>query len=246
MNISVRLYASLAEAAGTRQVDLANVPEPATAGELGAAVFRLFPPLAALCQSVIYAVNAEYVQADYPVRASDEVALIPPVSGGADPFFRISDQPLDIQTLHDLVRQPSAGAVALFVGVVRDTNLGRAVDHLEYDAYPAMAAKVMRRIADEARDRWEITAVAIHHRTGRLEIGEASVAIAVSSPHRTAAIEGLPVRHRPAQADRADLEEGSLGGRRAVDRGQPRPRRRGPSGARGHATTVGRLTRAGD
>ena len=189
MNISVRLYASLAEAAGTRQVDLANVPEPATAGELGAAVFRLFPPLAALCQSVIYAVNAEYVQADYPVRAGDEVALIPPVSGGADPFFRISDQPLDIQTLHDLVRQPSAGAVALFVGVVRDTNLGRAVDHLEYDAYPAMAAKVMRRIADEARDRWEITAVAIHHRTGRLEIGEASVAIAVSSPHRTAAIE---------------------------------------------------------
>ena len=85
--------------------------------------------------------------------------------------------------------RPQAGAVSLFVGVVRNNNLGRDVDHLEYDAYPAMAGKVMQQIAEEVRRRWDVTEVAMHHRTGRLEIGEASVAIAVSSPHRAQSIE---------------------------------------------------------
>ena len=190
MNVWVQLYASLAEAAGTRRVDLSDLPEPATAGDLGEAVFRLYPQLRALRESIIYAVNAEYVESDYPVRAGDDVVLIPPVSGGeGDPHFRISADPLNVQALHDLVLRPQAGAVSLFVGVVRNNNLGRDVDHLEYDAYPAMAGKVMQQIAEEVRRRWDVTEVAMHHRTGRLEIGEASVAIAVSSPHRAQSIE---------------------------------------------------------
>jgi molybdopterin synthase catalytic subunit len=114
------------------------------------------------------------------------VALIPPVSGGGeeDVAFRITEEPLSIEALHALVLRPGAGAVSHFVGVVRDSNLGRAVDHLEYDAYPAMATKKMREIAEEVRERWPINAIAMHHRVGRLAIGEASVAIAVSSPHR--------------------------------------------------------------
>ncbi len=197
MEITVHLYASLAEAAGTREITIGGLAEPSTVAELGRAVFERIPALAALRESVIYAVNAEYVQSDFPIRPGDDVALIPPVSGGADsppkppandgerePFFRITSEVLDVQALHDLVLRPEAGAVSLFVGVVRDNNLGRAVDYLEYEAYPAMATKVMRRIADEIRERWEVTEVAMAHRTGRLQVGEASVVIAVSSPHR--------------------------------------------------------------
>lgn len=186
MEITVQLYASLAEAAGTRRVTLRDLPESATANDVGVALFALFPSLEALRESVIYAVNEEFVQGDFPVRAGDDVALIPPVSGGAgeDAAFRITEEPLSIEALHALVLRPGAGAVSHFVGVVRDSNLGRAVDHLEYDAYPAMATKKMREIAEEVRERWPINAIAMHHRVGRLAIGEASVAIAVSSPHR--------------------------------------------------------------
>jgi molybdopterin synthase catalytic subunit len=186
MKITVQLYASLAEAAGTRQVELRDLPEAATANDVGVALFALFPSLEALRESIIYAVNAEYVQADFPVHAGDDVALIPPVSGGAegDGAFLITEDPLSIEALHQLVLRPGAGAVSHFVGVVRDNNLGRDVDHLEYDAYPAMATKKMREIGDEVRERWPINAIAMHHRVGRMEIGEASVAIAVSSPHR--------------------------------------------------------------
>ena len=196
MNIQVHLFASLAEVAGKRTVELRDLPEPATAKQVAEAVFQHYPKLSPMRGAVLYAVNAEYVRPDYPVRPHDDVALIPPVSGGADvdgggpdsAYFRITSDPLDLQALHDLVLRSTAGAVSHFVGVVRDNNLGRSVNHLVYDAYPTMATKMMRQIADEIRARWEIDAVAIHHRTGRLEIGEPSVAIAVSAPHRADSI----------------------------------------------------------
>ena len=196
MSIRVSLFASLAEVAGTRCLNLESLPAPATAEALAEAVFTRFPELAALRESVIVAVNAEYVTGDFPVREGDEVALIPPVSGGglkgseeAEAYFRITESPLDVATLHDLVSRPEAGAVSVFSGVVRNNNLGRHVDYLEYEAYPAMATKVMWQIAEEVRARWDVCAVAIHHRRGRLTIGEASVVIAVSSPHRKDGIE---------------------------------------------------------
>jgi len=104
-------------------------------------------------------------------------------------MFRVTPQPLDVLELMRAVEDPGAGAVAVFAGVVRDENLGRRVEYLEYDAYPPMAEKKMRDIADEVRARWPVSGVAMAHRTGRLEIGEASVVIAVSSPHRADAIE---------------------------------------------------------
>jgi len=97
--------------------------------------------------------------------------------------------PLDPQRLVEHVRKDEAGAVALFYGVVRNENMGRKVLYLEYDAYPEMATKQMRRIAEEALERWPITDIAIQHRTGRLEIGQTSLLIAVSSPHRKEAFE---------------------------------------------------------
>ncbi|HET9477391.1 MAG TPA: molybdenum cofactor biosynthesis protein MoaE [Dehalococcoidia bacterium] len=99
-------------------------------------------------------------------------------------FVEVTDRPLDPDKLVSHVRKDEAGAVVLFYGVVRDNSLGRRVDHLEYDAYPEMAEKVMRDLADEIISRFPVTDIAIQHRTGRLEIGEASLLVALSSPHR--------------------------------------------------------------
>ncbi len=99
-------------------------------------------------------------------------------------LFEIIAGPLDPDRLVSHVRRDESGAVVLFYGVVRDNSLGRRVDHLEYDAYPEMAEKVMRDLADEIMARFPVTDIAIQHRTGRLEIGEASLLVAISSPHR--------------------------------------------------------------
>ena len=104
-------------------------------------------------------------------------------------LLEITDAPLDAGRLVEHVRRDRAGAVALFYGVVRETNMGRRVLYLEYDAYPEMATKVMRQIAEEVAARWPVTEIAIQHRTGRLEIGETSLLVAVSAPHRKEAFE---------------------------------------------------------
>ena len=223
MQISVRLFASLAETVGARELMLSDLPEPCTAGAVGDALFRRFPQAAGMRDSVMYAVNAEYVQPDFPVASRDSVALIPPVSGGAesDPHFRIVDEPLSADALHALVLRPQAGAVAVFLGVVRDNNLGRSVDYLEYDAYPEMAERIMRRIADEIRARWDVVEIAMQHRIGRLEIGEASVGVAVSSAHRAEATDAcrygidrlkamVPIWKKEVWADGEEWIEGSL------------------------------------
>jgi molybdopterin converting factor subunit 1 len=187
MDLTVRLYASLAEAAGVREVTVVDLPQTVTVGDLGAAVFARFPALASLRESVIFAINAEYVRPDHPVRPGDEVALIPPVSGGSTPtpeIFFITPDSLDVPAIQELARTDASGAVSIFVGVVRNMNQGRDVNYLEYDAYPAMTIKLMRQIASEARARWAINELVIHHRVGRLEIGEASVVVAASAPHR--------------------------------------------------------------
>jgi len=134
---------------------------------------------------LLYAVNKEYAERDHELSDGDEVALIPPVSGGA---FRLSETPLSLDAAVAEVARDEAGAIATFTGTTRVHSRGRTVQHLEYEAYPGMAQKVMAEIADELRTRYEITEIAIHHRTGRVDIGEPSVMIAVSAPHREAAL----------------------------------------------------------
>ena len=134
---------------------------------------------------LLYAVNKEYAERDHELSDGDEVALIPPVSGGA---FRLSETPLSLDAAVAEVARDEAGAIATFTGTTRVHSRGRTLQHLEYEAYPGMAEKVMAEIADELRTRYEITEIAIHHRTGRVDIGEPSVMIAVSAPHREAAL----------------------------------------------------------
>lgn len=104
-------------------------------------------------------------------------------------MFKITAEPITAQMVIDAVSTNSAGAVATFLGTVRDNSLGREVLFLEYEAYPEMAEKMMQKVADEIYDRWKTDRIAIIHRTGRLKLGEVSVAIAVATPHRKTAFE---------------------------------------------------------
>lgn len=135
-------------------------------------------------------------------------------------MFRIVEEPIDIEQLISAVEDPGAGAICTFLGVVRNNNLGREVEYLEYEAYPEMAVPAMQRIADEIRDRWDVIGIAMVHRVGRLEIGEASVGIAVSSPHRAEAFEAchyaidrlketVPIWKKEVWTDGAEWIEGS-------------------------------------
>jgi molybdopterin converting factor subunit 1 len=189
MKARVRLFARLAELAGTRETEV-ELGEGLSAGEAFRLLCRRYPALEGLGGSLLFAVNAEYVSPEHPLAEDDELALIPPVSGGDDEgLFEVTEAPLDPQALIERVRRDESGAVAVFLGVVRDNSEGKRVLHLEYDAYPEMATKVMRELAAEARERWPVTAVAIAHRTGRLDVGETSLVAAVSSPHRKEAFE---------------------------------------------------------
>jgi MoaE-MoaD fusion protein len=177
MAVRVRLFAGLRERAGwsEREVDdLDRVADVWKSLELGEEP-----------RGLLYAVNKEYAERDRPLADGDEVALIPPVSGGT---FRLSAEPLSLDAVVEEVRSDSAGAIATFVGTTRRQSRGRSVLHLDYEAYEEMAERVMAEIAAELSERHDLCEIAIHHRTGRVDIGDASVVIAVSAPHRQDAL----------------------------------------------------------
>ena len=136
--------------------------------------------------------NEAYVPADYPLGDGDEIAYIPPVSGGSHDdgrLFRITEDELDPRETERAVADPGAGAIVTFTGVVRDNGRGRPVSALDYEAYAPAAEKMLAQVADEIDAKWGLKRVAIIHRVGLLPVGEASVVISVSSPHREAAFE---------------------------------------------------------
>jgi MoaE-MoaD fusion protein len=183
VTVVVRLFAGLRERAGTDRLEV-ELPEGANVGDLLAAMAGT--PVGALRpRECVVAVNREYASADEPVKAGDEVALVPPVSGGGGAVhIRITDEPLDLQGLAAAVRDPRAGAVVLFEGVTR------SVPELEYEAYAEMAATRLEQIAAEEAERHGLCAVAIEHRTGTVPLSEPSVIVAASAPHRGEAFTG--------------------------------------------------------
>jgi molybdopterin synthase catalytic subunit/molybdopterin converting factor small subunit len=177
MGVKVKLFAGLRERAGWSERDfddITHVDEVWPALSLG-------PEPAGL----LYAVNKQYVERGHELSEGDEVAVIPPVSGGS---FRLSTDELSLEAVVDEVRSDRAGAIATFVGTTRVESRGRTVEHLDYEAYEEMAEQVMAEIADELKQRYDLCDIAIHHRTGRVEIGDASVVIAISAPHRQDAL----------------------------------------------------------
>jgi molybdopterin synthase catalytic subunit len=183
MRVTVKLFARLREIAGAGRLER-ELADGATVGDLLAALRAEFPRLADVTARTITSVNQEFATPDRPLRDGDEVAIFPPVSGGAD-VLRVT---FDRVTLDEVVRavvQPRTGAVATFAGVVRAVSGGKQVAYLEYEAYQEMAVAKIREIADEARARWpDIVDIAIVQRIGRLEVGDVAVVIAVSSGHR--------------------------------------------------------------
>ena len=184
MVITVRLFAGLRERAGADRVEV-ELPDGARVADLLAAMGET--PVGALRPGqCVVALNREYARADAPVRAHDEVALIPPVSGGAGPVrrVRVTADALELAALSAAVRDPRAGAVVCFEGVTRE------VPRLEYEAYAEMAHERLRAIAAEEAERHALCAVAVEHRTGSVALGEPSVIVAASAPHRGEAFAG--------------------------------------------------------
>ena len=208
----VRLFAGLRERAGTDRLEV-ELPEGARVSDVLAAMAST--PVGALRpRECVVAVNREYATPDEPVRAGDEIALVPPVSGGEDAvrWIRVTGEPLDLAALADAVRDPRAGAVVLFEGVTRD------VPELDYEAYAEMAEPRIAAIAAEEAERHGLCAVAVEHRTGTVALSEPSVIVAASAPHRGEAFAGAR-----ALIDRVKAEapiwkvEVSEAGRRRVE-----------------------------
>ena len=174
----VRLFAGLRERAGASSLDV-DLADGAVVGDVWPALGLGDEP-----PGLLFAVNKAYSERTASLAAGDEVAVIPPVSGGS---FILSEDALSIEAAIAEVRTDDAGAIATFVGTTRAHSRGRTVLHLEYEAYEGMAEQVMAELAEALRGRHELCDVAIHHRVGRVDIGDASVVIAVSAPHRAAA-----------------------------------------------------------
>jgi len=194
MMVQVRLFARYREAAGRDRVEV-EVPEGGTVETAWEAVSSRFPALSAYRPFTLFAVNQDYVEGDRALRPGEELCFFPPVSGGSvqsadSDLIELTEAPLSEPALMTAVEDGGAGAIVLFSGVVRDQTGGRRVKFLEYEAHAPMAVAKMREIAVAARARFPgIRKLALVHRIGRLEIGESSVLIAVSTAHRGEAFE---------------------------------------------------------
>ena len=177
VQVTVKLFAGLRERAGWSERGIDAGPTVGDVwGELG---------LGDEPAGLLYAVNQEFAERDRELADGDEVAVIPPVSGGA---FRLVEGTPELAAVISEVQDKRAGAIATFQGTVRRQSRGREVIALEYEAYSGMAEKVMAEIARGVKSRYELCDVAVAHRVGRCEVGEVSVAIAVSAPHRQDAL----------------------------------------------------------
>ncbi|HEY8627097.1 MAG TPA: molybdenum cofactor biosynthesis protein MoaE [Gaiellaceae bacterium] len=179
MKVTVKLFAGLRERAGWSAREL-ELPDGAKLKDVWAELELGEQP-----RGIHYALNKGYADKSAALSDGDEVALIPPVSGGD---FRLSEEPLSLDAVVAEVADERAGAIATFTGTTRIESRGRMVRWLDYEAYAEMAEDVMAGIAAQLEERYDLCAVAIHHRVGRVGIGEPSVIIAVSAPHRADAL----------------------------------------------------------
>jgi MoaE-MoaD fusion protein len=188
VQIKVRYFAVLRERLG-RDEEVLELPEGATVATAVEALAERYEPVRALRPSLRAAVNQTFAANDHALAAGDELALLPPVAGGAPRprYARLIDGPLSLDRVVAAVRGPEIGGIVTFTGAVRRRNLGREVERLEYEAYPEMAEKVMREIAAEIEAELEGVRLAVEHRAGALEVGDVAVVIAAAAPHRAEA-----------------------------------------------------------
>lgn len=199
VKVKVCYFAVLRDLVGAREEEI-EIPDGARVTDLLHQLAETHQSLQGVVDRVAVARNHQYAEHTDVLRDGDEIALLPPVSGGApepseadeethtleaaEGKLRLSFSPLDVSLVSSLVERAEAGAVVTFAGAVRRQSQGRIVTHLDYEAYPPMVLTQMQRVVDEALAQWPDALIAIHHRVGTLQIGELAVAIAVSTPHR--------------------------------------------------------------
>lgn len=188
IRVTIKLFASFREAVGSGDLTW-ELPSGATLDELIRTLDQAYPQAGFGRRAFHMAVNHEYASMERTLQDGDEVAIFPPVSGGTDAkrrdVYELTHEPLQLDAFMRRVVPPSCGAVATFIGTVRDHTGDRQVSHLVYEAYPGMAEKMLAQIGEEIRERWpSIQAVGIQHRLGKVDIGEASVIIVTAAAHR--------------------------------------------------------------
>lgn len=188
MNIELLLFGACKEIVGSEHLKI-ELDEGSTINDAFVYLSRLYPALLPYHGRLLFAINETFALRTDRLSDGDTLAVLPPVSGGSSDIYRLTRGLIDSRALALELLRPEDGAIVTFDGVTRNHNRGRKVLYLEYEAYEAMAPKVMAQIAAEARAQWEIDAIGIAHRLGRVDIGESSVAIVVTSQHRHAAFE---------------------------------------------------------
>jgi MoaE-MoaD fusion protein len=188
ITVRVLFFGAACDAAGQREIDF-PLPQETKSADAFERIIDAYPALRRFGRSLLFAVNEEYSAADRIISNGDELAVFPPVSGGSHDFFEITTEPLDVGAIARRVILPECGATVTLDGYAREWTRGRRTVHLVYEAYEPMALKEMERLGRQVHEQFEIAHIGIVHRTGKLEIGETSVVIAVSAPHRRAAFE---------------------------------------------------------
>jgi molybdopterin synthase catalytic subunit len=198
VRVRVLFFGAAREIAGCDELEM-QLRAPVTAASAFEEILSRYPELRRFGRSLLFAVNQEYARQDLEVREGDELAIFPPVSGGgkdengadgaARDFFELTTEQIDVGAVARRIVPPHCGATVTLDGYVREWTRGRRTLYLIYEAYGPMALSEMRRLGREAHATFDIAHIGIVHRTGRLEIGETSVCISVSAPHRRAAFE---------------------------------------------------------
>lgn len=188
MRVRALMFASLRDIVGARSIEV-ELPDGGTVDDLSRQLRSTYPALADRLKHVRVAVNDAMADTSRPLVNGDEVAYLPPVSGGAGEMVAVVEAPIDIEAVLGSVRRDDCGAVVLFLGTVRDNFRGLAVLGMEYEAHRALAEHGLAEVANAARRAWAVRAVSVVHRIGRLELGDISVAVAVAGPHRPEAFD---------------------------------------------------------
>ncbi len=188
--ITIRFFAGARECAGIGSLSI-SLPSGSRIADAIRAAQQQAPRPFSLPENYLVARNGQYSEQHEILTGNDEIAIIPPVSGGADsmPLIIITSKPIAIDPIIDKTRADSDGAVVVFQGVTRNCSQGRQVIKLEYEAYSPMAENTMMEIIDEMQERWDIGSVGVVHRIGRVDVGETSMALVVTAPHRAPAFE---------------------------------------------------------